>query len=232
MNENGFVAYLKQTKTPERSIKGYAHSTQIYATFLKEHRQNSDIDEAAPQDIADFVNWGRHELPNIYHALWGIKAYYHFAGLEELECSTSEWMEKIQNETRRLGEFPGVDKTAVKKLKLLGISTASQLLNAGKTKEDWSALAKKSGASLESIVELVKLSNIARLPGLKRIRGRLFYETGLDTLQKIAEKSPEEICKLIAAYVVKSGYDGIPPTLYEAESAVKIAQFLISKESS
>lgn len=31
-------------------------------------------------------------------------------------------------------------------------------------------------------MELFKLSNLSRLPGLKKTRGRLFYEAGLDTL--------------------------------------------------
>jgi len=231
MNETEFIAYLKGVKVAERSIQGYVESVKTYATYLLDTKHIADIRKASPQDLADFIEWGRRELDNVYRNLWGIGKYYEFIKNKEMANSACEWMQILQNETRRLGEFLSVDMTTVRKLKSIGITTAGQLLRAGKTEADWSALAEKCGASLESVIELVKLSNLARLPGSAKVRNRLYYEAGLDTLPKIAAQKPEEMIKLLTEYIEKSGFDGIPPVYSEAEFTIRMAKFLTLKDN-
>ena len=143
-----------------------------------------------------------------------------------MEKKVREWMEYVQNETRKLGEFPKVDQDSVKKLSAIGIITVNQLLRAGNNQEKLTVLSEKSGASQAAILELFKLSNLSRLPGLKKIRGRLFYEAGLDTLASIAALDPEEVQKILLDYIEKTGFDGIAPTPSEAQVAVMMARFL------
>ena len=135
-------------------------------------------------------------------------------------------MEFIQNETRKLREFPKVDQDSVKKLSATGISTVNQLLRKGSTLEKRQALANASGAPLDSISELFKLSQLSRLPGLKAVRGRLFYEAGLDSLDSVAALNAEEIRSQLQDHIDRTGFDGSAPTVSEAEVAVTMAQFL------
>ena len=143
-----------------------------------------------------------------------------------MEKLSWELMELIQNETRKLSEFPKVDQHSVKKLSVIGISTVNQLLRKGSTLEKRQALAKSSGAPLHSISELFKLSQLSRLPGPKKVRGRLFYEAGVDSLGSIASLNAEETRSQLQDYIDRTGFDGVAPTVGEAQVAITMAQFL------
>jgi hypothetical protein len=152
--------------------------------------------------------------------------YYEFKQLESMEKTSREWMEYVQNETRKLREFPKVDLDSVKKLSAIGISTVNQLLRAGSTPEKQEGLSQESGAPRDAILEIFKLSQLSRLPGLKKVRGRLFFEAGLDTLTSIAALEAEDVQTLLQDYIDRTGFDGSAPTLSEAQVAVTMARFL------
>ena len=73
---------------------------------------------------------------------------------------------------------------------------------------------------------MVKLSDLARITGVKKIRARLYYEAGLDTLEKIAECDADAIRKITSEFIEKSNFDGAPPTPKEAEHTVTMAKYL------
>jgi hypothetical protein len=100
------------------------------------------------------------------------------------------------------------------------------MLDAGKTGKDRKRLAQETRIPVEGVLELVKLSDLARLPGLKAVRARLYYDAGLDTLDKIAAYDPEEMRKMLAEFVVRTGFKGIPPLPKEASSTVSLAKHL------
>jgi hypothetical protein len=231
VKEKEFIDFLKAEKKPAATIRSYVKTAKIFETYLLENKQINDLEDATPRDLADYVAWGRQGTDNMYRALWGVKAYYQSRQNEEMWFSTIEEMEFLQNEVRKLGEFPGVDRTAVQKLKSIGISTVNQLLHAVKSEADQIALAEKCGAARESVAELVRMSNLARLPGLKKVRGRLYYKAGLDTFAKIAGLESEETCQLLKAYVEKSGFNGVPTVRSEAEFTIRMARFFIQKET-
>ena len=79
----------------------------------------------------------------------------------------------------KLQEFRGINPEIVEKLKAFQIRTADQMLTAGKTKESRSELAQKTGVAESDLLELVKLSDLSRLPGVKGIRARLYYDAGM-----------------------------------------------------
>jgi len=79
---------------------------------------------------------------------------------------------------------------------------------------------------LSAILELVKLADLSRIVGLKSKRARLYYDAGLDTLDKIAKWDPEEMQQMFAEFVERTGFDGTPPPSSEAAFAVKLAKYL------
>jgi hypothetical protein len=227
MDKEAFLVYMKENKKPPNTIKSYLNSLEFYVGYLRSQRQINSPEEAGPDDIKEFVAWGTAKGENVYRHFWGIKLYYHFKKLYKLEMTAWEWMEYVQNETRKLREFPQVDRDSVNKLSATGIKTVNQLLEAGNTPEKLIALAEKSGASQPAVLELFKLSQLSRLPGLKKIRGRLFYEAGLDTLEVIAALEPDEVNGKLSAYIDKSGFEGSVPTKGEVEITVEMARFLL-----
>jgi hypothetical protein len=77
-------------------------------------------------------------------------------------------------------------------------------------------LAQKTGVSLGSIEELVKLSDLARIPRVKGIRARLYLDAGVDTLDKLAACEPGALRAMLVEFVARSGSEGIAPLPKEA----------------
>ena len=225
-DEEQFIDYMRKSKKPERTIQGYVNSLMFYVDFLHSHQQMLDPVDAELKDLKKFVKWGTEKGENVYRHLFAIRTYYEFKQLEIMELTAQEWMEYIQNETRKLREFPNADQASLKKLSAIGISTVNELLRDGDTPDKRRALSERSGAPEDSITELYKLANLSRLPGLKKVRGQIFYEAGLDTFSSIASLDPEKVCKILNDYVKDTGFNGSPPTLSEAEATIRMAKFL------
>lgn len=135
-------------------------------------------------------------------------------------------LQKIKLKEFKLKDFMNVNKEYTKLLTKIGIKTPSQLLEKGRTKKgrtkkDRAEIAKESGVPEEYVLELAKLSNLARVPGHMKKRARLYFESGLDTFDKIAAQDPEEMVHYLKKFIEKSGFKGSPPTLKDATSSVE-----------
>jgi hypothetical protein len=126
----------------------------------------------------------------------------------------------------KLRDFRGISPEAIAKLEGRHIKNAEQLLLAGRTKKQRSGLAKEIDVSEEIILELVKLSDLARLPGVKGIRARLYYDAGVDCVEKMACWEPEALRVMVTEYVERTGFDGIQPLPKEVSSTIANARKL------
>jgi predicted RecB family nuclease len=126
----------------------------------------------------------------------------------------------------KLSAFRGVEPEHVEKLAAAGIKTTEQMLAAGRTAEKRAALAQDTGIPAEAILELVKLSDLARLPGVKGIRARLYYDAGVDCVEKLAAWEPEALLRMTAEFVERPGFDGIAPLPKEISSTIANAKRL------
>jgi predicted flap endonuclease-1-like 5' DNA nuclease len=103
---------------------------------------------------------------------------------------------------------------------------AEQMLEAGRTPEARQSLANQSGVTIEAILELVKLSDLSRIEGVKAIRARLYYDAGVDTVEAMARWDPDDLLKMMAEYVERSGFNGIAPLPREVGSTIATARRL------
>jgi hypothetical protein len=87
-------------------------------------------------------------------------------------------------------------------------------------------LAERTGASPESILELVKLSDLSRLGAIKSVRARLYYEAGLDTPDKFRRWEPEALRQMLVDFVERTGFEGIAPLPKELQNAIVAARRL------
>ena len=160
-------------------------------------------------------------------ALWALIYYFRFLGRDDLaDCASQMRQAKIQRKPFKLASFRGVDADRIAKLASHSLENAEQIRRAGDTPEKRSALARTTDLPLDFIVELVKLSDLSRITGLKAIRARLYHDAGYDTLNRIANADPDIMRQQISDYVERSSFDGIPPTPKEAASAVSQAKAL------
>lgn len=126
----------------------------------------------------------------------------------------------------KLHEFRGVDPEAIGKLAAYGIKTVEQMLAAARTKPQRTALATATAIPEPVIVELVQLSDLARLPGVKGIRARLYYDAGVRSVEQMATWAPEALRQMLIAFVEQTGFAGIPPLPKEVRSTIENAQHL------
>jgi hypothetical protein len=126
----------------------------------------------------------------------------------------------------KLRDFRGLNPAHVAALEARGIKTAERLLAAGAKAEARATLAQETGIPEPAILEMVKLSDLARLPGVKGIRARLYYDAGVDSVAKMAAWEPEALLQMMAEFVAQTGFDGIAPLPKEVSSTIANARKL------
>ena len=225
MNKKGFVEFLKKKKKSERTINNYTAFVQQYETYLLEHK-NQKIEQAGKKGLHDFEKLGEKKNLKINRYLWGIKEYYDFISKEELKLEANAMLGERYLSQFKLKDFVGVNQSYIKALAQEGITTAKEMLYAGLDKQKRKELSRNTGIPLEGVLELVKLSDQARIGGHKKVRARLYHEAGFDTIDQMAACDPSEMRQRLADFIKKTGFKGIPPTPGEAQNTVTMAKYL------
>lgn len=227
MDEQRFIDFLKKNRRSDSAIQRCVAYVQAFERYLSEHRQGRTLGEASPDDLEEFVLWLESGSKSAKTHLWAICIYYeHTADQAMRAVAGALRKQRIEKAPFPLKEFRGVSPDHVEKLAAVGITDVNKMLEAGRTRDGRQALSERTGVPLEAIVEFVKLSDLSRIPGVKGIRARLYYDAGVDTLDKIAEWEPEELREMLTAFVEKTGFEGIAPWLKEAAFSVKTARQL------
>jgi hypothetical protein len=154
------------------------------------------------------------------------KEYYDFISNEELKLEADAMIGERYLSQFKLKDFVGVRPGVIKKLAKEGIITAKDMLHAGLNKQKRKEITRNTGILLKDVLELVKLSDQARIGGHKKVRARLYHDAGLDTIDKMTACDSEEIRKILADFIKKTGFKGIPPTPGEAQHTVTMAKYL------
>ena len=228
MNEQGFRVFLKRGGRSQSALDRCAAYVKEFEQYLQAHRGEKDLDEAGLDDLEDFVAWiERRPKTSAKTHLWAIRYYYDYTSNEDLRSLAGVLRgERVTRTPFALKEFRGVNPEYVEKLAALGIRNVKQMLRAGRTRSDRQELAARSGIPLDAVLEFVKLSDLARIPGVKGIRARLYYDAGVDTVEKMAQWDPQELRTMIVQFVEQTGFDGIATLPAEARFTVKQAKKL------
>jgi predicted flap endonuclease-1-like 5' DNA nuclease len=125
-----------------------------------------------------------------------------------------------------LREIPGINVEDVEKLAAVGIKHSKHLFERGQTKKEREELAAATGVSMQSLLELVKLSDLARVRGIGPAFTRLFYETGADTIEKLSRWDPESLFQRAHEVNKEKGVTKVVPPLKDFVQYVAIAKDL------
>lgn len=230
LDETGFSSYMEGKGNPPNKIKSYTNRVKRFENYLIEHELGKSINDVTIEDLKKYVEWCEANDTNPYQKLWGIRKYYEFLGMGSICYLCNQVMQMIQLKKFKLKDFMTANQEDAKKLAKIGIKTASQILDAGRTEEEREELAKKSEVPVDEVLKFVKLANLARSPGQMKKRACLYYEAGLDTFDKIAEQNPEEMIEFLADFIKRTGFDGSTPTLgdatYSVENAINIPRII------
>lgn len=227
MDETGFIEFMKKNRRSENTIKRCVGFIKAFEGYLKDYTGGVTLEGASRENLEDFALWAEVEYKSANKYLWGIGYYYEYISNQDMRRAAGELRGKeIKRQPLALMKFRGVNQEHVEMLLAIGIKDVSEMLQAGRTLRDREILSEKSGVPLDVIIELVKLSDLARIPGLKNIRARLYYEAGVDSIEKLATWNPEELRAMLVDFVEETGFEGIAPWPKEAQSAVETAKKL------
>lgn len=229
MDEQIFQQFLRKRGKKAHVVVELIAQVRQFETYLAEGK-NKELGTAVPQDLFDYAAALNARQPGSSgKSVRGLTLYYHFTGQTDLAETAHHIREQVTAKTRRvfpLKEFRGVDPDCLAKLAACGIVDVQQMLAAGATPTARQQLAEATAVSPQTVLELVKLSDLARLGGLKGIRARLYYDAGADTVAKIAAWEPEPLRQMLADFVTRTGFDGIVPLPKEVQNAVHSARRL------
>ena len=228
MDEAGFEIFLRRGgRSPKATVRciRYVHEFEEY---LQSHRGGIKLQDAGAEDLEQFVAWVEREPKASANThLWALRYHFEYTGDEEMRALASAMRgQRVTRTPFSLGKFRGVNPVHVDRLAAQGITNVEQMRKAGRTPDDRHILAERAGVPPEAVLELVKLADLARIPGLKEIRARLYYDAGVDTVEKLAAWDPVELRDMLIDFVERTGFDGIAPLPKEAASAVATARSL------
>ena len=228
MDTEGFVMYLKRGGRSPDARQRVLKLVNEFEEYLILERKRRDLDDAAPDDLECYVAW-TESVPkkSAKTHLWAVTYYYRFSANQEMAALASLLrQERIKRKPFNLKDFRGVDQDSIAALEAVGIKNTSQMLKAGTTPTSRQELAEKTDVPPGEILELVKLSDLARIPGVKGIRARLYHDAGVDTVEEMAAYEAEDLLEATRSYVEKTGFDGVPPLPAEAQHSIKTARSL------
>ncbi len=230
MDEDGFRQFLKRGGRKSHTVDNVVKIVRSYEAYLDKFAEGKAIENATTDDLVTYVEWfEEEEEKSAKGQLWAIRYYYRFINNKPMVMQASDLREERTAMTRKsfkLRDFLGIDTTYVEKLEDVGIRDVNQMRTRGRTPDQRRELAIKTDVPEEVILELVKLSDLSRLPGVKGIRARLYYNAGIDTVEKMAEQNPDTLLVVMREFVEETGFEGIAPLPKEVESSIRTAQNL------
>jgi hypothetical protein len=225
-DEANFRQFLKKKGKKPHVIEGLVQGVKMFEIHLA-GKGRSPLEKTKEQDVLEYAS--QLEINKLKERMRSLALYFQFAGCQPLVQVANSLREEEISKSRqafKLNEFRGVMKEVIARLEAKGITSAEEMLVAGATPESRQQLAKQTEIPTETILELVKLSDLSRLEGVKGVRARLYYEAGVDTPEKIARWEPEALREMLVKFVEHSKFEGIAPLPKEISSTIAKARQL------
>lgn len=228
MNEAEFGEFLRRGGRSASAITRCIRCLREFETYLQEVGGGKDAASATPHDLEGFVAWiEREPKASAKTHLWALRYYYEYVPNEEMRHLASVLREqRITRKPFPLSGFRGVDSESLERLAAAGIRNSEQMLAAGRTPADRHALSATTGIPKEAILELAKLSDLARIRGVKGVRARLYYDAGIETVEQMAGWDADELRSMIVEFVERTGFGGVATLPAEARFTVSEARKL------
>jgi hypothetical protein len=224
-----FGKHLKRQGKKEHVVATLVNQAQQFEQFLAA-RRDVGLDAATREDLEAYAKQAESQRKGKARiAVRGVALYYAWAGREELASYAHAIREAGIARTRRslsLREFVGLDDADLDRLAAEGVVNIEQMIAAGSTPAKRQALSEKTGVRLATLLEIVKLADLARIPGIAGIRARLYHDAGVDTTAKLAGWEPDALRQMLLDYVARTGFAGIAPLPKEVDFTIATASKL------
>lgn len=185
---------------------------------------NKTLYDANYDDLNDFLTKYTKQYTSNYH-VEDLRHYYEEKNNKNMIKAVEEMRYKF-TPPYKLKDLDNISKEYLDKLQDIGIKTNNQFLYTCKTESERKGLSIKTNIPLEEINKIAKLSDLTRIFAVKGTRAKLYYEAGIDTVEKISELDAKELRDTVIKYIEESGFDGIATLVKEAEFTVNFAKKL------
>jgi len=185
------------------------------------------LKENIAERFATLASMGIQNLKDLIEALQTKKRLERFAqesGLPQdylviLRREVNSYVPKPFN----LKDIPGVDPEHVERLAAVGIKHTRHLFERARSRSDRAELCTLAGVPGQDLLELVKLSDLARVSGVGPVFARLLYEAGADTVEAFSQSPPEALFERLNAVNDEKGYTKIMASLKDVIYCIEIA---------
>ena len=220
MDEFGFREFMKNKRKSDVTVETCVVVAKEFELCLLSKK--ASLDTLSTKEF-EFLIKSSISPKRISKFLWSLNYYFLFVNRNDLLSISNDMRGKAIKKVRKafkLREFSGIESDVIEKLEIMGIKDTQKLLEYGSTPTKRRELAKMTSIGVKEIEELVRLSDLSRLPGVKGIRARLYYDAGFNSCKKISESTQEEILKITRKFVETTRFDGIAPLPKEIESTI------------
>lgn len=228
MDKVEFKKYLIKGGRSKVTIERCIKYVSDYEEYLRKLIPATNLNDAKAEHLTSYIEiLDQNPKSKSKSYLWALAYYFDFIENQELSRLAKILREeRIERPPISLNVFRGSNFNIVRVLSVHGIKTTDQMLQAGSCPDGRRNLANQTGIPEEKILEFVKLSDLARIPGVKGVRARLYYEIGIDSVEKMGSMDAQDLRLQAINYVERSNFDGIPPQPAEAEYTVEKAKTL------
>lgn len=123
-------------------------------------------------------------------------------------------------------DIPEVDPDVVERLAAAGIKHSKHLFERAGTRAQRAELCQQTGIPADTLRELIGLSDLARAGWVGPVFVRMIYETGTDTLEKLAQQQPEALYQSLLAVNAARQFTKASFSLKDAAACIETAQAL------
>jgi hypothetical protein len=125
-----------------------------------------------------------------------------------------------------LRDIPEVDPEHIERLAAAGIKNTKHLFERARSKGDRAELSRLADVPSGDLLELVKMSDLARIGGVGPVFARLLYEVRADTLEEFLKRSPDELFERLHAVNREKRYTKILPSPKDIRYCIETAREL------
>jgi len=163
------------------------------------------------------------ELIDVLKTKQKIAHYSEITGLpvEYLTLLNREAKSYLSNPTR-LDKFPRADSDCCEKLESVGIKNTRHLFNVAKDKADRIQLSQTTGIPIETLNELVGLSDLSRAYGVGPMFARMIYDMGIKSIKDFVSYTPVAIIKIYEDQTDKKADFGVKDIEFSLELAKEL----------
>jgi len=188
------------------------------------------LKEKIPERFAILEGMGIENLKELIDALSTRKKIERFSQESGLP---RDYLEILKRQTKiytpnpiPLKKIPGIAPEYTERLAAIGIKQTRQLFERAKSRKDRVELSRLADVPGDVLLELVKMSDLARAGWVGPIFARLIYEAGADTLEELSKRSPEELFERLRAVNEEQQLTKGSFTVKDIASCIEIANEL------